>query len=122
MAPGDVLLFRSECQRQAQRDLPRSCWLSELELAKAHEPPKQILDGIYSFKASESGERLLVSYARLDSDTYDTAVYNRRGGERVTLDTSTLLPALFADASGKRVVYLVSAADRSGLYLSDKGP
>ncbi len=119
---GDVLLFRSECLRQSQRDQPRACWLSELDLSKPHQAPKQVLEGIYSFKASETGERLLVSYARLDSDTYDTAVYNRRTGERKTLDTFTLLPALFADPAGKRVVYLVSEKDRSGLYLCDQGP
>ena len=122
ISSGDVLLFRSECVRQSQRDQPRACWLNELDLARPHEAPKQILEGIYSFKASETGERLLVSYARMDADTYDTAVYNRLTGERKTLDTSTLLPALFADASGKRVVYLVSEKDRSGLYLCDQGP
>jgi hypothetical protein len=122
ISSGEVLLFRSECVRQSQRDQPRACWLNELDLARPHEAPKQILEGIYSFKASETGERILVSYARMDSDTYDTAVYNRRTQERKTLDTFTLLPALFADASGKRVVYLVSEKDRSGLYVSDQGP
>jgi WD40-like Beta Propeller Repeat len=122
IASGAVLLFRSECLRQAQGDLPRACWLSEVDLLKPHAPPKQILEGIYSFKASETGERILVSYARMDTDTYDVAVYNRATGERKTLDTSILLPPLFADAAGKKVVYLVSEKDRSGLYLCDTGP
>jgi dipeptidyl aminopeptidase/acylaminoacyl peptidase len=122
IAPGDLLLFRSDCLRQSQREQPRACWLNELELARPRQPPKQILEGIYSFKASENGERILVSYARMDADSYDTAVYNRRTGERKTLDTFTLLPALFADSDGKRVVYLVSDKDRSGLYLCDQGP
>jgi WD40-like Beta Propeller Repeat len=122
ISSGEVLLFRSECVRQSQRDQPRACWLNELDLARPHEAPKQILEGIYSFKVSETGERILVSYARMDSDTYDTAVYNRRTQERKTLDTFTLLPALFVDASGSRVAYLVSEKDRSGLYLCDKGP
>jgi hypothetical protein len=122
IAPGDVLLFRSDCLRQSQREQPRACWLNELDLARPHQAAKQILEGIYSFKASENGERILVSYARMDADSYDTAVYNRRTEERKTLDTFTLLPALFADASGKRVVYLVSDKERSGLYLCDQGP
>lgn len=122
IASGEVLLFRSECLRQSQRDQPRACWLNELDLSRPHQAPKQILEGIYSFKASETGERILVSYARMDSDTYDTALYNRHTEERKTLDTFILLPALFADPSGKRVVYLVSEKDRSGLYLSDQGP
>jgi hypothetical protein len=117
-----ALLFRSECLRQAQGDLPRACWLSEVDLKEPHAAPKQILEGIYSFKASETGERILVSYARMDTDTYDVAVYNRATHERKTLDTSILLPALFADAAGKKVVYLVSERDRSGLYLCDQGP
>ena len=91
ISSGEVLLFRSECVRQSQRDQPRACWLNELDLARPHEAPKQILEGIYSFKVSETGERILVSYARMDSDTYDTAVYNRRTQERKTLDTFTLL-------------------------------
>jgi hypothetical protein len=122
IASGDVLLFRSDCQRQSQREQPRSCWLNELDLARPHDPPKQILEGIYSFKASENGERILISYARLEPDAYDTAVFNRRTGERKTLDTFTVLPALFADPEGKRVVYLVSDRDRSGLYVCDQGP
>jgi WD40-like Beta Propeller Repeat len=122
IAAGEVLLFRSDCLRQSQRDQPRACWLSELDLARPHEAPKQILEGIFSFKASERGERLLVSYARLDADTYDIAVYNRRTAERKTLDTSVLLPALFVDPAGKKVVYLVSEKDRSGFYLCDQGP
>jgi len=122
IAPGDVLLFRSDCLRQAQREQPRACWLNELDLGRPKEPPKQILEGIYSFKASDNGERILVSYARLEPDAYDTAVYNRRTGERKTLDTFTLLPALFVDPEGKRVVYLVSDRERSGLYLCDQGP
>jgi len=122
IVPGDLLLFRSECLRQSQRDQPRACWLSELDLSRPHEAPKQILEGVFSFKASETGERILVSYARLDADTYDIAVYNRRTQERKTLDTFVLLPALFVEPSGKKVVYLVSEKDRSGLYLSDQGP
>jgi len=122
IAPGEVLLFRSDCLRQSQREQPRSCWLNELDLNQPQQPAKQILEGIYSFKASENGERILISYARLGTETYDTAVYNRRTGERKTLDTFTLLPALFADREGKRVVYLVSDRDRSGLYLCDQGP
>ncbi len=122
IAAGDVLLFRSECLRQSQRDLPRACWLSELDLKNPHQVPKQILEGVYGFKPSETGERLLISYARMDSETYDIAVYNRLTGERKTLDTFALLPALFTDPSGKRAVYLVSEQDRSGLYLCDQGP
>ncbi|HXX30017.1 MAG TPA: gliding motility protein [Myxococcaceae bacterium] len=122
IGPGEVLFFRSDCLRQAQRDQPRACWLNELDLSKPDQPARQILEGIYSFKASDNGERILVSYARMDSDTYDTAVYNRRTGERRTLDTFTLLPALFTDPEGKRVVYLVADRDRSGLYLCDQGP
>jgi hypothetical protein len=122
IAPGEVLLFRSDCSRQSARDQPRACWLSELDLSHPHDAPKQILEGIFSFKASESGERLLVSYARLDADSYDIAVYNRKTQERKTLDTFVLLPALFVEPTGKKVVYLVSEKDRSGLYLSDASP
>jgi len=65
---------------------------------------------------------MLVTYARTDADTYDVAVLNLKTNVRVTLEERILLPALFADPEGQKVVYLVSYGERSGLYVCDQLP
>ena len=115
--PGGALYFRSECIREA-----RACSLERLDPGVPDARPAPILEGIFGFRPSEAGNRMLVTYARTDADTYDVAVLNLKTNVRVTLEERILLPALFADPEGKKVVYLVSYADRSGLYVCDQVP
>ena len=53
---------------------------------------------------------------------YDVAVLNLKTNVRVTLEERILLPALFADPQGTKVVYLVSQGERSGLLRLRSGP
>jgi dipeptidyl aminopeptidase/acylaminoacyl peptidase len=115
--PGGVLYLRNECVREA-----RACTLQRLDLSIPDAKPAPILEGVFGFRPSEAGNRILVTYARTDADTYDVAVLNLKTNVRVTLEERILLPALFADPDGKKVVYLVSYADRSGLYVCDQVP
>lgn len=115
--PGGALYFRSECIREA-----RACTLERFDPSVPDGKPTPILEGIFGFRPSEAGDRMLVTYARTDAETYDVAVLNLKTNVRVTLEERILLPALFADAQGSRVVYLVSQGERSGLYLSDEVP
>jgi len=115
--PGGVLYLRSECIREA-----RACTLERVDLSVPEAKPAPILEGIFGFRPSEAGNRMLVTYARTDADTYDVAVLNLKTNVRVTLEERILLPALFADPQGNKVVYLVSQGERSGLYVCDQVP
>ncbi len=115
--PGGALYLRSECIREA-----RACTLERLDPSIPGGKPTPVLEGIFGFRPSEAGNRMLVTYARTDAETYDVAVLNLKTGTRVTLEERILLPALFADPEGSRVVYLVSQGERSGLYVCDQVP
>ena len=115
--PGGSLYLRTECIREA-----RACTLVRLDPSIPDGKPTPILEGIFGFRPSEAGNRMLVTYARTDADTYDVAVLNLKTSIRVTLEERILLPALFADPEGNKVVYLVSQGERSGLYVSDQVP
>lgn len=115
--PGGVLYFRSECIREV-----RACALERLEPSIPDGKPAPILEGIFGFRPSEAGNRMLVTYARTDADTYDVAVLNLKTSVRVTLEERILLPALFANPDGSKVVYLVSQGERSGMYICDQVP
>ena len=115
--PGGVLYFRSDCIREA-----RACTLNRLDFAVPGAKPTPLLEGIFGFRVSDAANRLLVTYARTDAETYDVAVMNLKTSVRTTLDERILLPALFPDPQGSRVVYLISQGERSGLYLCDQVP
>ncbi|HUM09890.1 MAG TPA: gliding motility protein [Myxococcaceae bacterium] len=115
--PGGSLYLRSECIREA-----RACTLERLDPSIPDGKPTPVLEGIFGFRPSESGNRMLVTYARTDAETYDVAVLNLKTNVRVTLEERILLPALFADPEGTRAVYLVSQGERSGLYVCDQVP
>jgi hypothetical protein len=115
--PAGALYLRSECIREA-----RACSLERLDPSIPDGKPTPVLEGIFGFRSSDAGNRMLVTYARSDAETYDVAVLNLKTSVRVTLEERILLPALFADAEGSRVVYLVSQGERSGLYLCDQVP
>jgi WD40-like Beta Propeller Repeat len=115
--PGGVLYLRAECIREA-----RACTLERLDPSIPEGKPVPILEGVFGFRPSEAGNRMLVTYARTDAETYDVAVLNLKTNVRVTLEERILLPALFADPQGSKVVYLVSQGDRSGFYVCDQVP
>jgi len=115
--PGGVLYLRSECIREA-----RACTLERLDPSIPDGKPTRVLEGIFGFRPSEAGNRLLVTYARTDAETYDVAVLNLKNSVRVTLEERILLPALFANPEGSKVVYLVSQGERSGLYVCEQVP
>ncbi|HZH02563.1 MAG TPA: gliding motility protein, partial [Myxococcaceae bacterium] len=112
---GDRLLLRSTCVREG-----RACDLFSADPSKPGEAPKKLLEGVYSFRTSDDGERLLVSYAKFEADLYDVAVYNFKTGERKTLDTLALLPPLFMTPDGSKVAYALGDRKRPGIYVADR--
>jgi hypothetical protein len=113
----EYLLFRTNCTREG-----RACDLHFLDLRNPKSEPRKILEGIYSFKSSERGDRLLVTYARTQGETYDVAVYNLKTSERKTLEQQIHLPALFAADDGSKVIYTLAERERAGVYMADQVP
>jgi dipeptidyl aminopeptidase/acylaminoacyl peptidase len=114
--PKGRLLYRTHCVREG-----RGCELDVLDALPTWKS-QALLDGVYSFKPSEDGNRALLSFARTDADAYDTGVVNLLHGEHRTLDTFTVLPAHFAAKDGSRAVYLIDSAQRQGLFLAKDLP
>lgn len=112
------LMFRTNCLNEG-----RSCDLMKLDLSKPKTPPQKIVEAIYTFRPSEEGDRILVTYARHDSKLYDAAVFNVPKNERKTVAQFIDLPALFAK-SGDKVVYVVGdhASPAPGVYVATKLP
>jgi len=111
------LLFRGNCLRNG-----RSCDLFQVDLAHPKDEPKKIVEDVFSWKPSDDGQRLLVTYARSDSDTYDVSLYDFKKTRRLTIDRYTLPPALFAGPDGAKLVYVVQPPSRAGVYASDTVP
>jgi len=111
------LLYRTNCVREG-----RACDLLGLELSKPKETSKKLLEGVFSFKPSEVSGRVLISYARMDSQLYDVAAYNLKTGVRKTLEQSIALPALFAAKDGSKVAYIVAERERAGVYVAEQVP
>ncbi|MBN1209454.1 MAG: gliding motility protein [Myxococcaceae bacterium] len=112
--PGNAeVIFRTNCIREG-----RACDFKALPLPKSQPEPVTWIQGIFSYKLSGDGQRFLVTYARMDSDTYDVAVYDMKSKARKTLDQRVQIPAYFAGSGDSHVVYLVTQSQKPGVYLA----
>jgi len=111
------LFFRSNCIREG-----RACDLYQVDLANPKTEAKKILEGIYTFRSSDDEGRLVITYARVDVQAYDLAVYNLKNGQRQTLAREIQLPPLFATADGSKLIYLAGNKRQAGVYLADQLP
>jgi len=122
-APRAQLFFRAQCTRYSLTPPEaRACVLNRLDLSQADAQPVPILEGIYGFHPSTDGNRILFTYARTDSDSFDVGLLDLKTEVRKTIEERIVLPALFSDPAGTRVVFLVSQGDRSGLYVYQQAP
>ncbi|MBL8955853.1 MAG: PD40 domain-containing protein [Myxococcaceae bacterium] len=113
----DRLIFRAECVREG-----RACNLLSVSAANPKEAPKKLIEGVFGFKLSNDGARVLFTYARMQGDLYDTGVLNLKSGEFKTLDQQIRMPPYLLDDSGTKVAYLIAERQREGLYVADKVP
>jgi hypothetical protein len=112
--PGNTeVIFRTNCIREG-----RACDFKALPLPKAQPEPATWIQGIFSYKLSSDGQRFLVSYARMDSDTYDVGVYDVKSKARKTLDQRVQIPAYFAGPGDSHVVYLMTQGGKPGVYIA----
>lgn len=122
---GDALIFRSNCIRQG-----RACDLFTLPLGPAPSggagvaapAPKRLLEGIYTYELNADGSRALVSYARMEANRYDIALFDMHSGQQRTLDQGVQLPAFFVKEDGSRVVYVVDRGATPGVYAAAQAP
>ncbi|MDC0708438.1 gliding motility protein [Stigmatella sp. ncwal1] len=116
--PGDhEIVFRTNCIREG-----RACDFKAQALPKTQPEPATWLQGIFSYKLSTDGQRVLVSYARMDSDAYDVAVYDVKTQARKTLEQRVQIPAYFAGEGDSRVVFLVQQGSAPGVYVAPAQP
>jgi hypothetical protein len=117
--PGNSeVIFRTNCIREG-----RACDFKALPLPKAQQPePATWIQGMFSYKLSSDGNRFLVSYARMDSDTYDVGVYDMKSKARKTLDQRVQIPAHFAGPGDSHIVYLVTQSSNPGVYIAPATP
>jgi len=128
---GKRLLYRTACTREA-----RACDLYSMDLGAPmtvgdagvlENRGKRVAQGVYGYlRAAERGDRVLVTFARLDSPLdrpqYDVGVVNLESGQYRTMDERALLPPYFANGEGTRVVYAVGERAHPGVYVADKVP
>jgi hypothetical protein len=108
-----ALVFRSACTREG-----RACDFKALPLpAPADAAPDTWLQGIYSYKLSKDGARVLATSARMDSDTFDVSLYDVKTRARKTLDEGAQLPASFAGPNDSLAVYILKGAS-AGVYVA----
>ncbi|ATB26739.1 gliding motility protein [Melittangium boletus] len=108
-----ALVFRAGCTREG-----RACDFKALPLAPAPEAaPLTWLQGIYSYKISKDGGRVLATSARMDSDAFDVAVYDVKTQARKTLDQGAQLPVYFAGPNDSLAVYVLKGAS-AGVYVA----
>ncbi len=112
------VLARNGCSRGGAGGSPRACDLLSIDLSKPELASKKLVEGIYSFKTTPDGEKILVTYAEIGPDTFNVATYDVASGARKTLDQHILLPALFAGEGNDRVAYVVAERSRAGVYLA----
>jgi hypothetical protein len=111
------LLLRTKCTREG-----RACDLRRLDLSQLSKPPEQVAEGVYNFRPSPpDGSRILISYARLDSEAFDLAVYDVKSRAFEVLDRAVLLPGFWVGPEAKDVVYTVVDRSRAGLYRAPAG-
>jgi hypothetical protein len=117
--PDDTaLVFRTACIREG-----RACDFKALPLpASEQAEPRTWMQGIFSYKLSEDGKRVLATYARMDSDAYDVAVYDVKTQARKTLDQGVQVPAHFAGQDDSLAVYVVKQGGKPGVYVAPATP
>ncbi|HEX8439441.1 gliding motility protein [Archangium sp.] len=112
-----ALIFRSNCIREG-----RSCDFKALDLPLAEQAqPRTWMQGIFSYKLSGDGNRVLATSARIDSDAYDVAVYDVKTQARKTLDQGVQVPAYFAGPEDSLAVYILKGSN-AGVYVAPAKP
>jgi Tol biopolymer transport system component len=116
-APGDhQIWYRTHCVRNG-----RECDLMSASVSDAAVLPVRLVQSIWNFKPSADGERLLVTYPRLDTEEAADLGWMDLKAKQPSrgIDIYTLPGAVFVGETASQVVYLVSERKREGVYIAD---
>ena len=110
----EKLLYRSDCIMEG-----RACDLYEVPTGHAAAGAR-LTGGVWRFSISKDGERMLLTYPRVDSETVaDLGAMNLSGyGGVIGLDHSVELGASFLDDHGERAAYGIIDKRRRGVYVA----
>lgn len=116
-APDDgELWYRTNCVRDG-----RECDLMAANVRGASAPPRKLVQGIWNFKATAKGDRLLLTYPRLDTENAADLGWLDLKAKQPSkgIDRYALPGAQFVDESGGAVVYVVGERKREGVYVAE---
>jgi hypothetical protein len=109
------LFYRNRCVRDG-----RACDLWRIG-ADGKGTAEKIAEGVWDFRVSDSGDRMLITYARSDSaEAADLAVVNLNEPPNPKgVDQYTLGAPLFLSKNGSRVAYVVSERKHESVSVAD---
>ena len=84
--------------------------------------PERLIEGVFGFRISPDGARVLFTYARMHGDLYDAGLLNLKSGEYKTLDQQIRMPPYLLTDDGARVAYIIAEPKREGVYVAEKVP
>jgi len=116
-APGDrELWYRTQCVRSG-----RECDLMAASVADAAVLPRRLVQGIWNFRPTANGERLLLTYPRLDTEAAADLGFLDVNAKQPSkgIDQYVLPGAQFVDEAGGVVVYIVGERKREGVYVAE---
>lgn len=108
------ILYRTDCIMEG-----RACDLYVVPTLQAATPAR-LTGSVWRFTRSQDGQRMLLTFPRVDSETVaDLGALNVSGyGGVAGLDKSVELGAVFLDPHGDRVAYGVIDKRRRGVYVA----
>jgi dipeptidyl aminopeptidase/acylaminoacyl peptidase len=116
-APGDHdLWYRTSCVRSG-----RECDLMSASVPDATALPKRLVQGVWNFKPTAKGDRLLLTYPRLDTEVAADLGWFDLNAKAPSkgIDQYVLPGTHFVDDAGTGVVYLVGERKREGVYFAE---
>jgi dipeptidyl aminopeptidase/acylaminoacyl peptidase len=114
---GERLFLRTECIRNG-----RSCELYSVRTADPAASIQHIAGGIHTYEPDPLDESvLMITYARMDSDTFDLGVVPADGSGSVRRIDRMVLPGtrLLVGKDEVSITYAVVEAGRQGVYVAD---
>lgn len=113
---GERLFLRTECIRNG-----RSCELYSVRTDAPAETIQHIAGGIHTYEPDPLDESvLMITYARMDSDTFDVGVVPADGSQPVRRIDRMVQPGTRILAGDDvRITYAVLEAGRQGVYVAD---
>ncbi len=117
-APSNTeIWYRAGCTREG-----RECDLRSQKLdAPEGALPKVMLQGIWTFRPTDDGSKMLISFPRLDTEAAGDLGFFEPGLAKPArgIDQYALTAAQFVGPKADKLVYIVTERKREGVYVAD---